>query len=256
MYDYYNYIRICKTQIVDQKCDINITVANFPAYIFKAYPYILEGLPVDIVIGRDFLEKNKIVVDFSSQEMSLKKDLQTTQNKTEYQKSIKKMVENFVESSPTLGENKGYEHEINLITDDPVRSSPYTIPYKLREKVEEEIQRLLNKEIIRQSNSTFASPAFVIPKKNGEIRLVIDYRKLNDITKKESFPLPKIEELLIDLSSSKIFSTLDLNPGYHQINIKEEDKFKTAFVVPFGHFEFNKLPFGASNAPPVVFNEP
>ena len=107
----------------------------------------------------------------------------------------------------------------------------------------------MNDRIIRNSNSTFASPAFLLPKKDGEVCLFIDYRKLNELTVKEQYPLPKITDIFNQLHGAKIFSQIDLNSGNHQIEVASEDKHKTSFVTPIGQFKFDKMPFGATNAP-------
>ena len=89
----------------------------------------------------------------------------------------------------------------------------------------------------------------VVQKKDGSIRLCVDYRQLNTKTRKDAFPLPRIEETLDALSGAKCFSTLDLASGYNQVLVREQDREKTAFCTPFGLFEFNRMPFGLCNAP-------
>ena len=91
------------------------------------------------------------------------------------------------------------------------------------------------------------TPIVLVKKKDGTIRLCVDYRKLNDSTVKDSFPIPKIEALIAELTQARVFSTLDLASGYHQIEIKEEDKPKTAFITEHGLFEYNVMPFGLTN---------
>ena len=159
------------------------------------------------------------------------------------------MVDNFIKESPALGEYTKFKHRIKLKADEIVSMRPYTVPFRLIPTLKEEINRLLDQKITSPSNSSFASPAFIIPKKNGKLRMVIDYRKLNSITEKESYPLPRIRDILSELHGSKFFTQIDLNSGYHQISVAEESREKTAFVLPFGHHEFNRLPFGATNAP-------
>jgi putative transposase len=159
------------------------------------------------------------------------------------------MLENFKSTNPKLGRVEGRELSIPLTCQVPVNERPYPIAMAFLPKVKEEIDRLLKLKIIRKSNSVYASPAFAVPKKEGKIRLVVDYRKLNDKTLKLGYPFPNIQYSLMDLKGSEKFSQIDLNMGYHQIPVKEEDVYKTAFVVPFGHYEFLRMPFGYSNAP-------
>ena len=111
------------------------------------------------------------------------------------------------------------------------------------------IQQLLDSLVIRESSSPYASPIVLVWKKDGTLRLCVDYRQLNSKTRRDAFPLPRIEESLDALSGAKWFSTLDLASGYNQVPVTERDKNKTAFCTPFGLFEFNRMPFGLCNAP-------
>lgn len=117
------------------------------------------------------------------------------------------------------------------------------------EAVRKHLQELLSAEIIRESESPFSSPIVVVKKKNGDVRLCIDYRKLNLQTVKDSYALPNLEESFSVLNGSKWFSVLDLKSGFYQIEVEESDKQKTAFVCPLGFFEFNRMPQGITNAP-------
>ena len=121
---------------------------------------------------------------------------------------------------------------------------------------------MLELNIIKESRSVYASPCFAIKKANGELRLVIDYRKLNSITCNDPFPLPTLDELYTQLQSSCVFSRLDMRNGYYQIAISAEDRYKSAFVTPYGHYEFIRMPFGLTTAPRTfqraiqnIFNE-
>ncbi|KAM0735103.1 Retrovirus-related Pol polyprotein from transposon 17.6 [Formica fusca] len=113
---------------------------------------------------------------------------------------------------------------------------------------------MLKNGIIRTSASQWNAPLLMVPKKadasgKSKLRVVVDFRKLNDLTIGDSFPLPNITEILDQLGNAKYFTTLDLASGYHQIPMAEQDEQKTAFSTPYGHYEFNRMPFGLKNAP-------
>jgi hypothetical protein len=108
---------------------------------------------------------------------------------------------------------------------------------------------MIENKIIRVSSSPYAAAIVMTLKKDGSLRLCIDYRWLNNITIKDKFPLPRIDDTIEALYGARYFSTLDLISGYWQIEIDEADKHKTAFICELGLFEFNRMPFGLTNAP-------
>jgi len=146
-------------------------------------------------------------------------------------------------------------HEINTRADTaPVNVRPYRLPERHKTEVNRQTQEMLKNKIIRTSVSQWNAPLLVVPKKadasgKPKLRVVVDFRKLNDLTIGDSFPLPNITEILDQLGNAKYFTTLDLASGYHQIPMAEKDKQKTAFSTPYGHYEFNRMPFGLKNAP-------
>ena len=140
-------------------------------------------------------------------------------------------------------------HEIPLLDDTPIRQRYRRIPPSEYEVVKEHISQLLDAQVIRESCSPFASPIVLVKKKDGSLRLCVDYRQLNNKTRKDAFPLPRIEESLDALTGARWFSTMDLASGYNQVPVAEADRPKTAFCTPFGLFEWNRMPFGLCNAP-------
>lgn len=157
----------------------------------------------------------------------------------------------FSSSLRDLGFTTQTEMTIDLTDSEPVVYRPYRLSYTERQQVKDMVQEMLDSNIIRESSSPYASPIVLVSKKSGEKRLCVDYRALNRKTKREHYPLPRIEDQLDRLSGSKLFITLDLASGYYQIPIAEQSREKTAFVTPDGQFEYNRMPFGLVNAPSV-----
>ena len=114
---------------------------------------------------------------------------------------------------------------------------------------EKSVETMLNSDIIEPSNSPWCSPVVLVAKKDGSRRFCVDYRKLNEVTRKDVYPLPRCEEILHALSGAEYFTHLDLVRGYWQIGAKEEDREKTAFSTPNSHYQFKWMPFGLTNAP-------
>nr|CAN78687.1 hypothetical protein VITISV_043343 [Vitis vinifera] len=108
---------------------------------------------------------------------------------------------------------------------------------------------MLNKGFIRSSVSPWGALMLFLKKKDGTLRLCIDYRELNKVTIKNKYPLPKINYLFDQLQGASVFSKIDLRSGYHQLRVKGEDAPKTAFRTRYGHYEFLMMPFGMTNAP-------
>ena len=138
---------------------------------------------------------------------------------------------------------------ITQIDNEHVYRKPYPILVCYHQAIREQLQVLQAQGIIRPSQSAYNSPLIPVPKKDGGIRLCLDFRALNTKIKDDRFPLPNIQAILQQMGSSKIFSSLDLRAGYYQIPLDESSKEKTAFTSPEGHWEFNSLPFGVKSAP-------
>ena len=154
-------------------------------------------------------------------------------------------------AEPVLGKVICVKHQTDVGDAHPIKQAPYRVPETKKQIIDDEVEKMLVKEVIRPSVSPWSSPIVLVTKPDGSTRFCIDFRKVNSVTKKDAYPLPRIEETLNALGGSKYFTTLDLQSGYWQVPLDEASKEITAFSTRKGHFEFNVLPFGLSNAAPT-----
>ena len=141
------------------------------------------------------------------------------------------------------------KHQIDTGSHPAISRPPYRQSPARRKLTQELVKELLDLSIVRPSSSPWASPVVIVQKKTGDLRFCVDYRKLNEITRKDQYPLPHIQDSLDYLGEAKFFSSLDLKSGYYQIELNEENKPKTAFIKPDWLYELNVMPFGLTNAP-------
>lgn len=229
---------------------------------------IIKKLPHNAILGSDNLLKGKANFDFSTDTLfwhnqtfslyscpdSIKvnelSSIPYTQNI-----NLNKLLQNYADIIDTPGK---ILKPCNIVsckipTDSrPIRQRAYRAPLSKRKIISDQIDDMLNQGIIRPSSSPWASPITLVPKKGGELRFCVDYRKLNSVTIKDSYPLPLIQDIFDQLSGAKLFSTLDLKSAYWQIPVSEKDIHKTAFICHRGLFEFLRMPFGLCNAPATL----
>ncbi|KAI3685880.1 hypothetical protein L6452_35141 [Arctium lappa] len=135
-----------------------------------------------------------------------------------------------------------------------IARAPYRLAPSEMKEMMSQLQDLLEKGFVRPSSSPWGAPVLFVKKKDGTMRMCIDYRELNKVTVKNKYPLPRIDDLFDQLQGAGYFSKIDLRSGYHQVKVKEEDIPKTAFRTRYGHYEFLVMPFGLTNAPAVFMD--
>lgn len=173
----------------------------------------------------------------------------TPPDKNKAKQLFKKYTSVFALKTQSHGKTAIVKHEINTGEARPIKQAPRSVPLAKRKEVKELVSEMERSGIIEPSSSPWSSPVVLVKKKDGSTRFCVDYRKLNDVTKKDSYPLPRIDDTLDTLAGTKWFSTLDLQSGYWQVEIADKDKEKTAFSACGGLWQFKVMPFGLCNAP-------
>lgn len=232
----------------------------------------------EILIGRDFIEQPHIIMikkdsgvtfrnlpnwnetsvnvidNFDNNVLNLS-DISFGKIKDHDKQKCLDLLNDFLDcissSLKCLGKTNTLSMEIKTITDNPIVYHPYRLPEVEKRILRDIMADLLENNIIRESNSPYASPVILIKKKTGDYRACVDYRRLNAITIKKRSVLPIIEEQIDRLGGYNFFITLDLAHGFYQIPMSENSIEKTAFVTCDGHYEFLRMPFGLTNGPAV-----
>lgn len=168
-------------------------------------------------------KKSRVTLDFGNSPLS-------QDWKDRITKQLNEMPEVFAQHDLDFGWTQKVKHRIKLSDETPFKQRAQPIHPQDFEAVRKHLQELLSSGIIRESESPFSSPIVVVKKKNGNVRLCIDYRKLNLQTIKDAYALPNLEETFAALNGSKWFTVLDLKSGYYQIEVEESNKPKTAFM--------------------------
>ena len=150
-----------------------------------------------------------------------------------------------------LGRTGLVKHRIDTGDNPPIRQRPYRVSESRRGIIDEHVTDMLNRGIIQPSTSLWASAIILVKKKDGTDRFVVDFRRLNSVTRKDSYPHPRIDDALDALNGTKFFTSMDLMSGFWQVEIESESREHTAFVTYGGLYEFLVLPFGLTGAPPT-----
>jgi hypothetical protein len=262
-----------------QRCDVMRTVEFHVKLLEFTWNHefkVLKGGPFPAILGMDFLSRTQMTIDpalrkfgFGFAPDCVGAALTNTKDKSRepFLQALKDEISEMSSSSlqwpargrvqslmgefqalfsPNLGTANCVPYEIELSDRTPVRSPPYRCAPPKMEIFRDLVNDLLRQGVVRPSKSPYASPAFLVPKKEGGFRLVVDYRKVNSKVVFDSYPLPTIEQALEQFGGAAVFSVLDLNSAYFQIPLSSKSRRVTAFCTPFGLFEFNKLPMGIS----------
>ena len=177
-----------------------------------------------------------------------------------YRPRVVKILEDYISiiatSSDDLSQSKLTLHEINLIPGtQPIKQRSYRISKFKADILKKELIKLINKKLIVPSHSAWSSLVVIVPKSNGKWRICIDNRKFNDVTIKDAYSLPFIDEIFDGRNGATVFSTLDLYSGYHQIPMHPDSVDITSFTTLFRNFCFKVMPFGLCNAPATFQRE-
>lgn len=222
----------------------------------------------DAVIGHDTLKELGSIIDIAAEKMLLPGNFEIPLlqhklhqiNKLHIRDKLNALLKQYTDlfqpADSKLPFTTKITAEIRTTDDNAVFTKSYPYPQALKKEVTKQIDKLLNDGIIRPSKSPYNAPVWVVPKKadaSGEkkYRLVIDFRKLNEKTINDRYPIPDTSSILANLGNNKYYTTLDLASGFHQIPMNIKDIEKTAFSINNGKYEFLRLPFGLKNAPSI-----
>lgn len=241
----------CLIQIKDNSAYISITNDSEKPLAIESH-MSFDAIPQNDFLIPNFnnIEHHKTKFDFSKVRLSHC----NIEEKNTISKLLKSYSDIFHFGDNPLTFTNAIKHNIKLKNDTPIYTKTYRYPYIHKEEVQRQISEMLEQGIIRHSQSAFSAPIWIVPKKldasgKRKWRLVVDYRKLNNETINDKYPIPNINDILDKLGRCQYFSTLDLASGFHQIEVNPEDVEKTAFSVENGHYEFVRMPFGLKNAP-------
>lgn len=171
--------------------------------------------------------------------------------KSRIQDLISEFGSAFSTGNTDIGHCEVIKHRISTNDATPVYRRAYRIPYAKREDMDRQVNELLDQGIIEHSTSPWGAPALLVEKPDGSYRFVVDYRDLNRVTRVDPYPLPNISETLSELGSAKFFTVVDMASGYWQIEMHENDREKTAFNTPSGHYQWRRMPMGLVNSAAV-----
>lgn len=241
----------CLTEVKDNRGWVEITNPTYNDVIFSM------DRPVSVEMFNVESERSNFA-DMSERARQVLPKLRTEHLNPEELANLRALCERYadvfyLEGEPLTFTNK-IKHSIKTTDEAPVYTKSYRYPYVHREEVKDQISKMLEQNIIRPSESAWSSPIWVVPKKadaSGKTkwRLVVDFRKVNEKTIDDKYPIPNITDVLDKLGKCQYFTTLDLASGFYQVEMHPQDIHKTAFNVEHGHYEFLRMPMGLKNSP-------
>jgi hypothetical protein len=263
---------VTRTPGSDLLCQLKCSQARIllSGVVFLEDLAVLPSQGIDVILGMDWLTKHKGIIScanktilityhqgksVSCQAQPPAQDPMVFNLAAESISVVEEFMDVFPEELLGMPPEREVEFYIDLIPGTaPIGKRPYRMaPTKLAE-LKLQIAELQQKGYICPSSSPWGAPVLFVTKKDGSMRMCIDYRSLNEVTIKNKYPLPRIDDLFDQLQGAKYFSKIDLRSGYHQLRIKEAYIQKTAFVTRYGQYEFTVMPFGLTNAPAFFMN--
>ncbi|UYV66441.1 hypothetical protein LAZ67_4001687 [Cordylochernes scorpioides] len=239
-----NGLRLARSllTVTDKKTHIWITNPYpRPLKIMKDQTLAYGSLPAEV----NFIENIEKQNENDEIQFQINKNLSFKE-----QERLKQILAKYTDLfSSRLGRTNLAKHQIHTEDAKPIKHKPYRVSAKERTIIKDQIDEMLEEGIIRPSSSPWSFPVILVKKRDGKYRFCVDYRKLNEVTVKDVYPIPRIDDVMDSLQGSKYFSAIDLKSGYWQVEIEERDKEKTAFTTAHGLYEFNVMPFGLCNAP-------
>nr|CAH66252.1 OSIGBa0139I12.1 [Oryza sativa] len=245
---------------------IEIEEVPFPSSLI-----LLESKDLDVILGMDWLSRHRGIIDCANRKVTLTssngetvsffvsspKSHGVVLNQVTLQEIpiVQDYPDVFPEDLPGMPPKRDIEFRIDLVPGtNPIHKRPYRMAANELAEVKRQVDDLLQKGYIRPSTSPWGAPVIFVEKKDHTQRMCVDYRALNEVTIKNKYPLPRIDDLFDQLKGATIFSKIDLRSGYHQLRIREEDIPKTAFTTRYGLFECTVMSFGLTNAPAFFMN--
>ncbi|WVZ75861.1 LOW QUALITY PROTEIN: hypothetical protein U9M48_023885 [Paspalum notatum var. saurae] len=234
------------TSLICPRVSINIRGVEFCTKLI-----IIGSTGIDIILGMETLAKWDVRIDCAKRTVHLTAPggQKVEAKPTEGIRVVCEYPDVFPDELPGMPPDREVEFLIELLPGTaPIAKRQYRVAPKEQELIKENIDELLGKGFIRPSFSPWAFSVLVVDKKDGTQRMCVDYRALNDVTIKNKYPLPRIEDLFDQLQGACVFSKIDLRSGYHQMKIRPSDIPKTAFITRFGLYEYTVMSFGLTNA--------